>query len=558
MPEQIPITIQNPNELLNLLSQGYGTLSRTLMEYVDNAFDSADDFFDEEEQRYSRDVDIEVNLDRNKGRIIISDNCVGMNKDILKRLANEVNNSNKKDKNRSWVNGQFGLGAHAYRLFAKNLTVTSKQKGENGVKIYIERSSSEAALFDNYSTSEIKSESGTIVEIGNIDKIELRNLTIDQLKTDIETHFEMLLKRNVSITITDGTKKVKCEPFDYDQIEGISIIKTISAWENRGIKTTVSSEKSIVLNLKVCKESKNRSVYFTSRGRRIANVLDLKSFKNYVNANNPERRSIWSNILLIGYIDVKDNLSPVIHRNDFERTNLRTAIYAEIIKFSEEIFDAIQKEMQNKNDDGMKALGTALTDILSKLAREDSMNLRKIGEIGSEQLKIPQNTMFDFDDNGDEIFIELGGDNNSSDAIIDPGGRTIQTQGTSNPEGLRSGMPSKPRKRGIKIDFMSIPSEERATYRDNVIYIFTDHPDFQNRVKKTHGGELASLRITARLANYLAAIISSKYKEQFYQQKKLEPERDKVLDEQIDFIFRFENLMQPFIDQRLDKIGDIA
>jgi hypothetical protein len=66
------------------------------------------------------------------------------------------------------------------------------------------------------------------------------------------------------------------------------------------------------------------------------------------------------------------------------------------------------------------------------------------------------------------------------------------------------------------------------------------------------------MKITARLANYLAAIISSKYKEQFYQSKKINQDRDRVLDEQIDFIFRFESLMQNFIDQRLDKIGDIA
>ena len=110
----------------------------------------------------------------------------------------------------------------------------------------------------------------------------------------------------------------------------------------------------------------------------------------------------------------------------------------------------------------------------------------------------------------------------------------------------------------MQIEFMSMESEERATYSDGVIYIFTDHHDFQVRAGRTHGGELASMKITARLANYLAAIISSKYKEQFYQQKKLEPERDKVLNEQIDFIFRFENLMQEFIDQRLDKIGEIT
>jgi HSP90 family molecular chaperone len=80
MKEQIPITIQNPSELLNLLSQGYGTLSRALMEYIDNSFDSADDFFNEYNQKYDRDVVITVNLDRNKKLVVIADNCVGMDK----------------------------------------------------------------------------------------------------------------------------------------------------------------------------------------------------------------------------------------------------------------------------------------------------------------------------------------------------------------------------------------------------------------------------------------------------------------------------------------------
>jgi hypothetical protein len=284
-------------------------------------------------------------------------------------------------------------------------------------------------------------------------------------------------------------------------------------------------------------------------------VLDLKSFNNYVINNNPKQRNTWANILLTGYIDVKDNLRPIVHRNDFEATWKRTAIYAEIMKFNEEIFEAIQKEMQNKTDEGMKTLGDALTDILSKLAREDAMNLRKIDESSNKTNRRPQDTMFDPDENGEEVFMISGGNRNLSEQLDIPCDRTTRTKGTSSQTGSQTGTPSRPKKSGLQIVFMLMSSEDRATYNDGVIYIFTDHPDFQARVKKTHGGEM---KITARLANYLAAIISSKYKEQFYQQKKLEPERDKVLDEQIDFIFRFENLMQKFIDQRLDKIGEIT
>jgi hypothetical protein len=491
-----------------------------------------------------------------------------MSKDTLQRLASEINNSDKLEKKqRSWVNGQFGLGAHAFRLFAQKLTVISKKVDGDVATISIEKDLSDATLFDGYPIThillldekeqKIKS-SGTIVEVGNIDTTQLRNLTVDQLRDDIEKHFEMLLKRNVSITIIDGINQVRCEPFDYDSIEGIPIKEIINSWQERGTPTRVLDGQEIILNLKVCKQPENRPVYITSKGRRIAEVKEMKSFNDYIRRYNVKQGNAWTNPLLTGYIDVKRHLNPTVHRNDFESTWKRTAIYAEIMNFNEKIFEAIQREMRNKTDEGMKTLGSKLTDILSRLAREDSMNLRKIDETGNEQAKIPQDTMFDPDENGDETFVEPGGDNNSSDPIDVPGGRTIETRGTANPDGSHSGIPNQPKKRGMQIELYSFGAEERASYSDGVIYIYTEHPDFQDRVQKTRGGELASMKITARLANYLAAIIASKYKEQFYQQKKLEPERDKVLDEQIDFIFRFENLMQDFIDQRLDKIGEIA
>jgi len=556
MKRDIPIQINNHTELLNLISQGYGSLSRTVMEYIDNSFDSADEFFENTQQKYSRDVYIILELDRSRNSISITDNCVGMDSDTLARLANKINDSVKKNKKGSWVNGQFGLGAHAFRLFATNLTVISKRSDTPEYVISIHKEDDSAKLSDSYNS--IVEDTGTKVTLNNIDKNQLKTLSTADLKNDIEIHFESLLNRNVQIVIKDDVNEVVCEPYNYDDIEGIPIKKTITQWNNNGTITNIPENNAIEINLKICKQPNNRPVYLSGIGRKIGNALDVKSFKNFVN-NYGHKSNIWYNPLITGYIEMKDNLRPVVHRDDFEPHNgKRSAVYTEVLKFEDEIFAAIQKEMQNKTDEGMKTLGDALTDMLTKLANEDNLALRKLEETGNKtQTEAPQ-VPFSESEDGSSIFTVEGSGEGQTDNPIEQPGRPEDVTGNPDLDGTSLGTPAQPKKQGMQIEFMAMANEERATYSDGIIYIFTDHPDFQARTGRTHGGELSSMKITARLANYLAAVISSKYKEQFYQRKKINPDRDRVLDEQINFIFRFENLMQGFIDQRLDKIGDIT
>ncbi len=558
MQKNIPIQINNHKELLNLISQGYGSLSRTLMEYIDNSFDDADEYlFNQDEQKYIRDISITIEIDRSKNSISVTDNCMGMDTDSLAHLANKINDSVKKNKKGTWVNGRFALGAHAFRLFASNLTVVSKKSDNPEHIISIEKNDDNAIL--SSSKKNIIEATGTKVTLNNIERNQLKNLTVGILKNDIEIHFETLLNRNVKIVIKDEVNEVVCEPYNYDEIEGIPIKKNISQWKISENNTTkVPDDKAIVINLKVCKQPNNRPVYISGIGRKIGNVLDVKSFNNYVN-NYGHKRNIWSNPLITGYIEIKDNLKPVVHRDDFEPLNgKRSAIYSEILKLEDEIFEAIQREMQNKTDEGMRTLSDELTAMLSKLANEDNLALRKLEEenkkSAGEKVEVP----FIEDKESETTFTVNGGNEHGDGDQIDNPGMPTEVNGTQDESGERMGSPSRPKKQGLQIEFMVDGSGDRSYYSDGIIYIYMDHPDFQTRIQQTRGGELSSMKITARLANYLAAIISSKYKEQFYQSKKINPDRDRVLDEQIDFIFRFESLMQNFIDQRLDKIGDIA
>lgn len=558
MQKNIPIQINNHKELLNLISQGYGSLSRTLMEYIDNSFDDADEYlFNQEAQKYTRDISINIEIDRTKNSISITDNCMGMDIETLAHLANKINDSDKKNKKGTWVNGRFALGAHAYRLFASNLTVVSKKSESSEHIISIEKNDDNAKL--SSSSKNIIESTGTKVTLNDIERTQLKNLTALSLKNDIEIHFETLLSRNVKIIIKDGVNEVICEPYNYDEIEGIPIKRNISQWKiSEKSITKVPDDKAVVINLKICKQPNNRPVYISGIGRKIGNVLDVKSFNNFVN-NYGHKRNIWTNPLITGYIEIKDNLKPVVHRDDFEPLNgKRSAIYSEILKLEDEIFEAIQSEMQNKTDEGMKTLSDELTAMLSKLASEDNLALRKLEEESTKSLGEKLEVPFNESEQGDTLFTVSGGTQEGDGDQIDTPGMPVETKGTQDEGGEKSGSPSNPKKQGMQIEFMIDGGGDRSYYSDGIIYIYMDHPDFQSRIQQTRGGELSSMKITARLANYLAAIISSKYKEQFYQSKKINPDRDRVLDEQIDFIFRFESLMQNFIDQRLDKIGDVT
>lgn len=127
--EIIPINIKDQYDLLNILAEGYKSLNKALMEYIDNSFDNADDYYDDALERYQRNVAIIITIDRANNTISVLDNCTGMDLEILKGLADSINDSEKRRRaqKRPWVNGQFGLGAHAYRFFAQELRVDTKK-----------------------------------------------------------------------------------------------------------------------------------------------------------------------------------------------------------------------------------------------------------------------------------------------------------------------------------------------------------------------------------------------------------------------------------------------
>lgn len=550
--EKVPIKIKNQYVLLNRLAQGYKSISKALMEYIDNSFDSADDFFDEKKDLYKRDVLIKIFIDRITNSISIQDNCEGMNKTILMGLGNSINDSEKKrrEQKRSWVNGEFGLGCHAFRFFAQELIVTTKKNDGKFLALSIDKDQEDAERIEPEDVS--FNPGGTLVEVTRIEKNEMKHLSPDDLKKDIETYFEMLLRRNVQIKIFDEEKEYICEPFDYDQLPGQEIKKIINTWKEGGTSVKVMEENGIIVNLKVCTDKVDRPPFFSRKGRRINFISHLDSFIR----KTAHRRKVWENFYLTGYIEVQNNLEPVVTRDDFlggrGYQQKRTGIYEEIVKLEDEIYSAIETINKDKSDKSLKNLASVLTDLLSKIAREEEVKL-KYQSRGKER-KDGNKVKINIDDNGlDEFKISSG----SGAGPVHPGpGRNI-VRGVEDLGGEKEGTRVERQKQGIRIEFSTLPSPDRSHYGDGEIIIFTSHPDFEARKGLTQQAELGSMKITARLANYLAAVISSEFKEIFYKQKRLEPDRKAILEEQIDFIFRFEERMKEFVDQPLHSIGKL-
>lgn len=551
--KEIPINIKHQHRLLNLLSEGYGSLSKALMEYIDNAFDSAEDFYNEKTEQYTREVNIEILINRTKNEIIVRDNCEGMNFEIICGLANSINESEKKrrEQKRAWVNGQFGLGAHAFRFFAQELRVTSQQKDSKEYSISIDRDKENANLIQP--PVAVFDPSGTLVELCEVDKYEMRHLNPADLKKDIEVYFEMLLRRNVQIKITDENIDYICQPFNYDELSGLEIHKIINSWYEGKIHHVVREDKGIMVNLKICMEKIDRPPFFSRKGRRINYISRLESFIR----KTEHRQKVWEHYYLTGYIEVQDNLEPVITRDDFAggkgMQQKRTGIYNEIVKVEDAIYAAIQTINKDKSDESLRSLASQLTDILSRLAKEEEMNLNYQNAGNKLKKKDKEEIILDPNSNEEYGVRKKGpggeGPNESDQQEI--------VKGKRDPKSNIGGTRIEKQKQGVKIEFSTLPSDERSHYGDGVITVFTSHKDFQDRKGSTHQAELGSMKVTARLANYLAAVISSEFKEIFYQQKKLEPSRKLILNEQIDFIFRLEDRMKDFIDKPLHSIGQL-
>ena len=408
---------------------------------------------------------------------------------------------------------------------------------------------------------------GTVVTISDFDPIWFRELTADAVQQEIELHFEQLLARpNLRIEVSqDGGPAERCRPFDYDAQTGESFRRTLTVTHN-GIAYPID------VNLKVCdRPVPDLRPRFFGRGRRINEVRAIKSFTT----KSRHKTAVWGHDHLVGYVEVGEAVAPVITRDDFERTAIRGLLYNALLPIENELKEALDAINRQQQDRRLNRLEDVLRSVLSKLAREDALNFRT--EIAGPGLDVPATVpgAVDVDPDEDGPVVDRppsdgpvpprppgpAGPNEPSPSI--PTRNSSPDQDSNGPLTEPDDRPNSPnaatrRKSGFDIKFMELPADitgrlYRSRLLDGTIIINVGHDDFESRLDRSRQGQA---RVTERLINYLAGVISIHYKDQYYEKYRNQPERrDQLFDEQIDFVCRLEAALIPqitLLQERMD------
>ncbi len=522
------------------------------MEYIDNALDDAETLYRDNADAYPFEVRIKVIIDRHQRYVTVRDNCRGMKREVLERIVSKIGESQKRGI--TWVNGRFGFGVHAFRAAAESIRFRTKNKYDDHLELKLRRTQHRDIRRPWSKPEPFPTDTGTGTEVvvGPFDEDWFETISVGAIKHEIESHFERLLARpNLTITVQEwGGEPVSCEPFAYEQLPGKDFQRTLEVELNDALHL-------VEVHLKVVEaEVPGRAARFFSRGRRINEVAEIKSFIRKSN----HRTSVWGHPNLLGYIEVGDVVRPIITRDDFDRGKGRTALYDAILTLEDEIRAAINQINEEQRDSSLNRLEDVLRNVLDDLAREDRLRLRSELTAGAEQGKATSGGGAEDGDEGGpdgEPNQTEGGANGDGDGADtgpnpdDEGSLNGQNEGGEqiNPDpNERQGAQRK--RSGFDIRFgeyaPTINGQLRRSWLlDGAIFINTAHPDFKGRLTYNLKGRA---RFTDRLGAYLAATVSIHYKDQFYARYGRQPERrDQMFDEQVAFQCRLEAALRPHL-----------
>ncbi len=581
----MPIRPHISPRIVGSVASLYNDTNRIFMEYIDNAIDSADQhWLVDGSKSYSRPVEISVVFSGKTARdaeVTITDNCYGITN--FTKVVENIGNSDKKAQ--GFTNGQFGFGMHSYMAACKKIEITSKEHGRFAQQLNLNRDlfdkdrSEDVILPDPTVVKDFPSPSGTIVRLSSFDASAWKNINLETLKDEIEKHFELILHRkNLSITLVsaDGFEQ-KCEPFDYSLFKGEIYDETISEFvieSDKRMKSpkVVSSVQPVRIFLKMTEGvALNKPPVFISKGRRICEIKDVKSFKS------KHKSDIWGHNTVTGFIDVQDLLDPTIARNDFRSTDKSRALFEELYKLEELIIDYVRRANAHTDEKHYQKLEDVLNKALSKLAKIDSMNFRSTflkggdtplagGSIGTNFDDVGGLPEFGNEENvttGSNVGDEGEGGVGQSESGVNPGGQTEGENAKNEPQFIDGDFTGTERKKsGFNIRISDtdpqIDAETskplRSILSGEEIVIFKKHDDFQRRVRPSRQGDS---KITHRLLAYIAGEITVHYKDQFYNKHENgQPEYNKnMFVSMAEFMYQLEDMLAPLDNKNLSELS---
>lgn len=571
--------------IVNSVASLYNDTNRIFMEYIDNAIDSADqNWFDEGLNAYSRPIEIKVvfwGKSARDAQVTITDNCFGITN--FTKVVENIGNSDKKAQ--GFTNGQFGFGMHSYMAACKNLEVTSKEASSNAQRLLLSRD-----LFDKDRSEDVKLpdpkiikdfplESGTIIRLNGFDAGTWKTVDVKALKDEIEKHFELILHRkNLVITLvhSDGLEE-QCIPFEYSTYKGEvyeDFITELTFGNDKRMKVpkVITPKHPVRIFLKMTEGvALNKPPVFISKGRRICEIKDVKSFKS------KHKSDIWGHNTVTGFIDVQDLLDPTIARNDFRSTDRSRALFDELYQLEDLIIDYVRRANAQTDEKHYHKLEDVLNKALSQLAKQDAMKFRSSFSKGGDTPLAGGSLGTDFE--GEDGIPDFG-ENNTENSVSDvgnegeggagqseggeePGGQTEGENAKNEPQFADSEYSGKERKKsGFNIRISDTEPQIdadtnkplRSLLSGDEIVIYKKHEDFQKRVRPSRQGDS---KITHRLLGYIAGEITVHYKDQFYNKHENgQPEYNKnMFVSMAEFIYQLEDMLAPLDNKNLSELS---
>ena len=599
----MPIQLEISPRIIPNIASLYNDVNRIFLEYIDNSLDSAEHYYDRSKNKYSRPINITIAVigkSYKEGKVIIHDNCWGITN--LPKVVNSVGDSDKKAQ--AWTNGEFGYGIYSFLACCEKLEITTKVENEATYYIPIERSQfnakkqkdvifpdpelkhavtlrkEEAILFpSNGKPQKVYGLSGTKIILSNFDKNVWKEIDLKYLKMEIEKHFEFLLSRNnLSIRIVEKKGVFNCKTFNYDNYEGETYEESIDELKvsHYGTRYTFKPTTHIKILIKVTKGQEiNKRPMFISKGRRIAEIKDVKSFRSKNKSN------LWDHPNVSGYIDLGDFLGPTIARNDFKNNAKSKAFFNKLIELEPLILDVVREVNKASEERHYRELEDRLNWALSHLAKLDSMKFRT-DYLSGGTVNLESNSYGRKDEEGygEDIPNTVGQGPKPKESIGNaegegvgvtdgPGNIPGPTDGGTSPSNKEAENPfedseSKGRERrksGFNVRLVdrepdideSSDKPLRSQIYSGEIHIFRKHPDFEERIHISRRGKQ---KITQRLITYLAGEITVHYKDRFH--KKIgQPQYNKFMFvDLVDFVYRLESMLSDLAGKNLSDLSE--
>lgn len=527
------------------------------MEYVDNSLDDAEALYKQSTDSYSRRVNIlvemrrqkvveesgsqseaedtasakingtEKNVDGKPGEIskkrgkskkksqkqenwitevTVTDNCRGMTNATLNRLIANIGDSSKRAS--KFTNGHFGFGVHAFRACAKNIEFKSKASGKKTLGLKIDRDN-EYFSKPKFVKDGVLTKTGTIVKVSNFDNTWSEQLMPKEIVREIQHHFSgLLMRKNLTIEVKDLVKDTStiCKSINYKKLDLRKSVRKSYKFDGESIRIRL---------FVAAKAQAGKNCMFISKGRRVNEVSDVKSFMKMSRC----KFGVWSHPNLLGYIDVTNVLDPVITRDEFRLNSTRKQVYRKVI---EEIEPILYKSLHEVNENRKVMALARLEDVVSKCVnfavkkdqRRQHDGMSYLQQMMLSKKPVKRKTIDeDFDVENPVIkkrktLDDIDAANPDETKENEDGKTEVDADGKPLPKKRRKGF-------GFNIAFVKDLNKEsgepsRARLIGDAVQINMRHPDFLTRIKVNKSDSQPI--VTERLCAYLANVIAGAYK----------------------------------------------